>query len=201
LPDATAQTILAHHDLTIHPEKRAAKVAMLERAMYWEQVWDLVSHVPEAQERKEVIEKLIALRIAAKQWPRVWGCGLRTSEIKWQVAMHEKYGHDSNQWPKAEIAKREREREAENKASPKPSDSPKVEALAPALAKAMNEPETRDMIIEQARKRVGAIRETTESATGKLSLIEHLKKFKGVEIPERRATVPLPKPAKKKSGK
>lgn len=99
------------HELDLFPEKAEAKKAMLERYVYQKQVDDLVRHVPAARERKEAIEKLIKLRTEAGQWRTVWGCGLSTEEIKWQIAMHENYGHDSTKWPKSEIDRHKTELE------------------------------------------------------------------------------------------
>ncbi|MCU0783212.1 MAG: hypothetical protein MUF81_04020 [Verrucomicrobia bacterium] len=112
-PEGVLQAMEASHDLDAHPEKRAVKKAIAERAAFWIQVEDLVNHVPQARERKEAIERLIELRRSAKDWPSVWGRGLSTEEVKWQVAMHEKFGPDAAKWPKAEIDKRETERQQE----------------------------------------------------------------------------------------
>jgi metal-responsive CopG/Arc/MetJ family transcriptional regulator len=187
MDDAMAQAILAHWAFDLYPEKRAVRVAMAERAVYWQQVWDLVTHVPEARERKEAIEKLIKMRLTTKQWPKVWGCGLSTTEIKWQAAMLEKYGPDSSQWPKEEIEKRERERKAGTDKGKNPGDSPDVSAIPPALAKALNEPETRAKLIEEARRRV----ETNTISPAATSDV----------MPQSAAPSKPSKPAKKKPGK
>ncbi len=152
LEDAMAQAILAHSDLTVYPEKRAAKVAMIERALYWEQVWDLVIHVPEARERKEAIEKLITMRIAANEWAKVWGCGLSTTEIQWQAAMHEKYG--AGPVPKEEIEKREREREAGTDKGRNTHVLPDVAAIPKALVEALENAEGRERLLAEARQRL-----------------------------------------------
>lgn len=154
LDDAMAHAILAFSDFDAHPEKRAVKQAMAERAVYGKQLWDLVMHVPEARERKEAIEKLIAIRLAAKQWPKVWGCGLSTTEIQWQGDMHEKYGHDSSKWPKEEIEKRERERKAGTDKGENPGGPSDVSTIPTTLVEAMEDPERREQLIAQARQRL-----------------------------------------------
>lgn len=144
--EASLAIILAHHENDLRPEKRAAHTAIRERAALQIQMSDLLQHCPEAMRRKESIEKLIEIRRTGGQWLKVWGCGLSNEEIRWQIEMAEKYGHDSANWPKEETTMRDLAREAERKAAggEVPPVSPKTEipgravepqAATPAAAK------------------------------------------------------------------
>jgi hypothetical protein len=96
------------------PTAREHRKLIWERATAAVRLIDILLRVPEAKRRAELIEKLAALDkpgrpLGGTPWP--WGHGLSTEEIEWQIAMHEKYGARSAEWPKAEV---DAHREAED---------------------------------------------------------------------------------------
>ncbi|MCU0772611.1 MAG: hypothetical protein MUE94_12710 [Verrucomicrobia bacterium] len=68
-------------------------------------------HVPEAFERFQLVEKLAQIRRKRGGTPAVWGAGLSTAEVQWQIEMDEKYGGDA--LPEKEVKAREAARKRE----------------------------------------------------------------------------------------
>jgi len=66
---------------------------------------DILQHVPEAKRRDDLVNRLTEYRRqpGGGGGGRVWGCGLSNEEVEWQVAMYEKYGVPSGNWPKEEV--------------------------------------------------------------------------------------------------
>jgi len=77
--------------------------------------WDLLRHIPEAWRRHELIEKLSKIRASpgGGGGGTVWGKGLSTEEIEWQIKMAEKYG--VGKMPEKEAAAREAARAREDR--------------------------------------------------------------------------------------
>lgn len=94
------------------PMGRELRAALRQRGAAIIRFHDLLVHVPEAWERYEDVEKLTDLRRKAGTGPGVWGAGLSNEEIKWQIAMAEKYGVGAN-LPQEEIDAREAARKSE----------------------------------------------------------------------------------------
>jgi predicted transcriptional regulator len=113
MDEASLHGVLASHGLDTYPEKRTVREALLAKGALEIQLADLLANFPGAAARQQAIQQLIELRRAAGFWPKVWGCGLSTAEIQWEISMRERHGPDSAQWPKEEVERREREREAE----------------------------------------------------------------------------------------
>jgi metal-responsive CopG/Arc/MetJ family transcriptional regulator len=95
------------------PMVREVRTAMRQRGAIMIRLCDLLQYVPEAWRRHELIEQLLKSRRGPGGFGGgVWGCGLSTREIEWQVQMAEKYGAGAKP-PDEEIAAREAERERE----------------------------------------------------------------------------------------
>lgn len=74
----------------------------LERFEFEIQLLDLFQQCPEARERKEVIERVVALhRKQYGSWPSMWGKGVDTEELKRQIA---KYGPPETASSEASVA-------------------------------------------------------------------------------------------------
>jgi hypothetical protein len=96
------------------PMMREVRTAMRQRGAALNRLWDILTHVPEAWRRYQLVEQLTTIcKSPGGRGGGVWGMGLTTGEIEWQVRMHEKYGYGA--LPAEEIAAREpvREREKE----------------------------------------------------------------------------------------
>jgi len=114
-----ADTLLAIMEQTQQlddPMQRELRTALRQRGAALVRLNDILAHVPEARRRRELIERLTefcqdpgGLRVG------VWGAGLSTEEIEWQIKMVEKYGN-GGKLPEEEIKSREIERERERRA-------------------------------------------------------------------------------------
>jgi hypothetical protein len=102
-----------HSMLTENPTGREVRSAMRARGAALNRFWDLCQHVPEAFERFKLVEKLIQLRTKRGGYRAVWGCGLSTAEVRWQIEMYEKYEGDI---PADEAAKHKAEMEKDEPA-------------------------------------------------------------------------------------
>lgn len=90
MTDSAAEAMLKRSSLTVYPEQRAVREAMLERGELAIQLDDLLRHCPEARERKELIEKhgeLIRKRYGTG--PSMWGSGVSTEHLKQNIATFE----------------------------------------------------------------------------------------------------------------
>lgn len=98
------------------PREREFRTALRQRGAAIIRFHDLLAHVPEAWRRYKLIERLTEIRRkpGGIGGGSVWGCGLSTAEIEWQVAMAEKYG-DGGELPDHEIAAREAARKLEDR--------------------------------------------------------------------------------------
>ncbi len=76
---------------------------------------DILEHIPEAKRRDDLVNRLTEYRHqpGGGGGGRVWYCGLSNEELEWQVAMYDKYGIPSANWPKEEIDTREAARKVE----------------------------------------------------------------------------------------
>lgn len=100
-----------HSMLLENPMGQEVRAAMRQRGTALTRFWDLLLHVPEAFERCKLVEQLIQIRRKRGAYPIVWGKGLSTPEIRWQVEMDEKYG--DNPLPEKEAKAREEARKRE----------------------------------------------------------------------------------------
>ena len=87
------------------------RTAMRQRGAAITRFHDLLIHVPEAWYRYKLVERLMELR---KNFFPIWGKGLSTAEIEWQVAMKEKYGADAT-LPEEEIKAHDEARRVEDR--------------------------------------------------------------------------------------
>jgi metal-responsive CopG/Arc/MetJ family transcriptional regulator len=95
------------------PMAREFRTALRQRGAALIRLRDILEHVPEAWDRKRLIERLTEIRRSpGGLGVGVWGAGLSTEEIAWQIAMVEKYG-GSTKIPVDEIKAREAAREIE----------------------------------------------------------------------------------------
>ncbi len=92
------------------PMGRELRTALRQRGAAITRFHDLLLHVTEAWHRYKLIERLTELR--KNSFP-IWGKGLSTAEIKWQVTMNEKYGVDA-QLPEEEVKARNEARRLED---------------------------------------------------------------------------------------
>ena len=104
-----------HSVLMENPMGREVRAAIRQRGAMYIRFWDILEHVPEAWRRYELVERLTKIR----KGPRgiglgVWGCGLSTEEIEWQIKMDEKYGASAN-IPEEETNAREQARALEDR--------------------------------------------------------------------------------------
>ena len=103
-----------HSMLLENPMGQEVRAAMRQRGAALTRFHDLLEHVPEAFERSKLVEQLIQIRRRRGGITAVWGMGLSTEEIAWQIEMEKKYG-DDKPLPKKETEAREIARERENK--------------------------------------------------------------------------------------
>ena len=104
-----------HSIIMDNPMGREVRAALRQRGAIMIRLWDILSHVPEAWRRHQLVEQLTKLRRSpGGAGVGVWGCGLSTREIEWQIQMAEKYGNGAK-LPDEEIAARDAEREREDK--------------------------------------------------------------------------------------
>lgn len=107
-----------HSTLVENPAGQEVRMAMRQRGAALNRLWDILEHVPEAWRRYKLVERLIGIRRSpGGGGGGVWGNGLSTEEVEWQVQMHEKYG--VGKIPENEITAREAAREREEKAHAK----------------------------------------------------------------------------------
>ena len=112
-----AESLLASLE-TLHgaeePMNREWRTALRQRGAAVLRLWDILMHVPEAWRRYQLIERLVKIRRSpGGGGGRVWGAGLSTDEIEWQVKMADKYGIGAH-YPEAETAAREAARQRED---------------------------------------------------------------------------------------
>jgi hypothetical protein len=95
------------------PMARENRRLIVERGRAVARLMDILQHVPEARRRDDAAKRLTEIRRSpgGGGGGPVWGCGLTTEEIEWQIAMREKYG--SNPIPKEEVEAREAARAIE----------------------------------------------------------------------------------------
>jgi hypothetical protein len=104
-----------HSTLIENPMGQEVRAAMRQRGAALSRFHDLLDHVPEAFHRSQLVERLTEIRRSpGGGGGRVWGMGLSTEEVAWQVAMADKYGVGAK-LPEKEIKAREAARERENK--------------------------------------------------------------------------------------
>jgi len=103
-----------HSLLMDNPMGREVRAAIRQRGALMIRLWDILEHVPEAWRRHQLVEQLTKLRRSpGGVGVGVWGCGLSTREIEWQIQMAEKYGNGAK-LPDEEIAAHETERKRED---------------------------------------------------------------------------------------
>jgi metal-responsive CopG/Arc/MetJ family transcriptional regulator len=116
--DKEAETMIhgwEHSALMEDPMGREVRAAMRQRGATLIRLWDILEHVPEAWRRHQLIEELTKIRRSPGGiGARVWGCGLSTREVEWQIQMAEKYGNGAK-LPDEEIAARDAERGREDR--------------------------------------------------------------------------------------
>lgn len=98
------------------PVARELRTALRQRGAALVRLWDILMYVPEAWRRHQLIEKLNRIRSGPKGLGGgpVWGAGLSTEEIEWQIQMAEKYG-PSGPIPEEEVKARDAARAREDK--------------------------------------------------------------------------------------
>jgi metal-responsive CopG/Arc/MetJ family transcriptional regulator len=103
-------------NLADEPMNREVRTAFRQRGAAMTRFWDLLRHVPEAWRRHQLVEKLSTIRASpgGGGGGTVWGCGLSTEEVEWQVKMAEKYGVGAK-IPDKEITAREAARAREDR--------------------------------------------------------------------------------------
>ncbi len=114
--DAEAESMiqaLEHSMMTEDPMGRELRAAIRQRGAALTRFHDLLIHVPEAWRRYELVEKLAGQRKVAGAYAVVWGAGLSTDEIEWQIRMTDKHGASAN-WPEKEIKAHDKARERED---------------------------------------------------------------------------------------
>lgn len=75
------------------PMGREVRAAMRQRGAALNRFWDILQHVPEAWRRYQLVEQLTKIRKSPGGiGMSVWGHGLSTEEVEWQIKMNEKYG-------------------------------------------------------------------------------------------------------------
>jgi len=101
-----------------NPTTRELRMALMQRGAVMIRLWDILTQVPEAWRRHQLVEKLTKLRHSpgGSGGGSAWGCGLSTEEIEWQLSMAEKYGIGVN-YPENEVKARETARAREDKTS------------------------------------------------------------------------------------
>ncbi len=98
-----------------NPLWQESRAMLAERGAVKVQLLDLLAEVPEARERKEVIERHANLfRQRRGSWPSMWGSGVSTAELKRQIA--------------------ELEREAASGGAPRPAAPPEGDVSGSAAA-------------------------------------------------------------------
>ena len=104
------------HSMTMNnPMVREVRTAMRQRGAIMIRLWDILMHVPEAWQRHQSVEKLEKIRRSPNGGGgAVWGHGLSTNEIDWQIRMFEKYG-SNGKMSDGEIAARDAERASEDR--------------------------------------------------------------------------------------
>ncbi|HTX21423.1 MAG TPA: hypothetical protein VMD27_06160 [Candidatus Aquilonibacter sp.] len=83
------------------PMSRQVRAALIERGTVKVRFDDLLRHVPEAKRRDDLLNRLTEFR-SRPDGPgggSVWGKGLNTDELEFQVKMSEKYGAHPATWP------------------------------------------------------------------------------------------------------
>lgn len=112
-----AESLLATMETWHHadePMNRELRTALRQRGAAMIRLWDLLTHVPEAWRRHQLVEKLTKARLGPGGiGGTVWGHGLSTEEVEWQVNMAEKYG-PATKLPEHEVAAREAARKQED---------------------------------------------------------------------------------------
>lgn len=98
-PEVSKMMLNANPDA--EPLLREVRSAKIDRGALKIQLDDLLRHVPEAKRRADAIEKLTAIRRqpGGGGGGSAWGNGLSTDEMEYQIAMAEKYGPNSVNWP------------------------------------------------------------------------------------------------------
>jgi predicted transcriptional regulator len=104
-----------HSTLMDNPMGREVRAAMRQRGAAIVRLSDIVQHVPEAWRRHQLVEKLTRIiQSPGGGGGYVWGAGLSTGEVEWQVNMAEKYGR-TKPYPEHEIKSREEARKHEDR--------------------------------------------------------------------------------------
>jgi metal-responsive CopG/Arc/MetJ family transcriptional regulator len=104
-----------HSALMENPMGREVRAAMRQRGAVNTHLWDILMHVPEAWRRYQLVEQLTQIRRSpGGGGGYVWGAGLSTDEVEWQVKNAEKYGIGAKT-PAEEVKAREAARALEDK--------------------------------------------------------------------------------------
>lgn len=104
-----------HSTVMDDPMTREVRAAIRQRGVLMIRLWDILEHVPEAWRRHELVEKLTRIRRSpGGGGGYVWGAGLSTDEVEWQINMFEKYGRKLP-LPEHEIKTREEARKHEDR--------------------------------------------------------------------------------------
>jgi predicted transcriptional regulator len=90
MSEQAADAMLAQSGPNAYPEKRAVQEAVRERGNLAIQLDDLLSHCPEARERKALIEQHeYLMRKRYGTGPSMWGTGVGTDQLKKNIAVME----------------------------------------------------------------------------------------------------------------
>jgi len=104
-----------HSAIMDNPMGQEVRAAVRQRGAAISRLRDILEFVPEAWRRHQLVEQLLKIRQSSGgSGGGVWGCGLSTREIEWQIQMKEKYGNGAK-LPDEEIALREAERKTEDR--------------------------------------------------------------------------------------
>ncbi len=96
------------------PMGREVRAALRQRGAAVTRFHDILQHTPEAWHRYKLMEQLTEVRRKpGGLGASVWGSGISTDEVKWQLEMAEKYG--STAIPSHEIKSREKARKNEDR--------------------------------------------------------------------------------------
>ena len=114
--DYLLQQIERSYELYTDPMVIEQRKLIVERGRAVTRLNDILQHVPEAKRRDDLVTRLTEFRHkpGGSGGGAVWGCGLSNEEVEWQVAMYEKYGVPSSNWPKEETDAREAARKVEH---------------------------------------------------------------------------------------
>ena len=86
--------VMEQQETMDNPMARELRTALRQRGAVLTRLNDIYTHVPEAWRRRQLIGRLTDIRRSpgGGGGGSVWGSGLSTEEIEWQVKMAEKYG-------------------------------------------------------------------------------------------------------------